>query len=228
MLANERALFRGVVLSALAALLQALVAVAIVGVAAVLLGVTAQKMASATHWVEIAAYFCIAGLGAWLVWRKGADFLAAWRAPLLPASNRFQCQDLALDDLAHPQGCAHCVAPDPARLGADFSWRQGLVTVAAAGARPCSGALLVLVFAFAHGAFSIGVWATFAMAAGTALTTGALASGAVLAKGVMTKVLGAQTRRGEIASRLLEVVAACVVLFLGLSLLVGMAVSGQA
>ncbi len=223
MLANERALRRGLVLSALAALLQALVAIAIVGVAAVLLGATAQKMANATHWVEIAAYVCIAGLGAWLVWRKGGDFLASWRAPRLPASSRFQCADPA-----HAPGCAHCVAPDPSKLGADFSWRQGLATVAAAGARPCSGALLVLVFAFAQGAFSIGVWATFAMAAGTALTTGALASGAVLAKGVMTKILGAQTRRGEIASRLLEVVAACVVLFLGLSLLVGIFVSGQA
>jgi nickel/cobalt exporter len=223
MLANEQALRRGLVLSALAALLQALVAIAIVGVAAVLLGATAQKMANATQWVEAAAYLFIAGLGVSLVWRKGGDFLAAWRAPSLPASSRFQCEDPA-----HSPGCAHCIAPDPAKLGAGFSWRQGAVTVAAAGARPCSGALLVLVFAFARGAFSIGVWATFAMAAGTALTTGALASGAVLAKGMMTKILGAQTRRGEIASRLLEVVAACVVLLLGLSLLVGMVVSSHA
>jgi ABC-type nickel/cobalt efflux system permease component RcnA len=223
MLANEQALRRGLVLSALAALLQALVAIAIVGVAAALLGVTAQKMAHATHWVEVLAYVCIAGLGGWLVWRKGGEFLASWRAPPLPASSRFQCADTA-----HAPGCAHCLAPDPSKLGAGFSWRQGLVTVAAAGARPCSGALLVLVFAFAQGAFSIGVWATFAMAAGTALTTGVLASSAVLAKGLVTRLLGAQTRRGEIASRLLEVLAACVVLFLGLSLLVGLLVSGQA
>ena len=216
MLANEKALRRGLVLSALAALLQALVAIAIVGVAAVLLGVTAQKMAAATHGIEILAFFCIAALGAWLVWRKSAALLAAWRAPRLAVASRFQCVDPD-----HAVGCAHCVAPDPATLGDDFSWRKSLVTVVAAGSRPCSGALLVLVFAAARGAFSTGVWAAFAMAAGTALTTGARAASAVLAKGAMTKVLGAQTRRAEIFARLLEVAAAGVVLFLGLSLLVG-------
>ncbi len=222
MLANERALRRGMALSVLAALLQALVAIAIVGVAAVLLGETAQKMVAATHWVEVVAYLCIAVLGAWLVWRKGAALMVTCRAPRLIKASRFQC-----DDLAHEEGCAHCVAPDPAMLGEDFSWRQGAITVVAAGSRPCSGALLVLVFALAQGAFSIGVWATFAMAAGTALTTSGLAAGAVLAKGVMTKFLGAQTRRSEILSRLLEVAAACVVLFVGLTLLVGMLVSSH-
>jgi nickel/cobalt exporter len=223
MLANEKALKRGLALSALAALLQALVAIAIVGVAAVLLGVTAQKMAAATHGVEIAAYLCVASLGGWLVWRKGAALLAACRAPRLAASSRFQC-----DDPTHAVGCAHCVAPDPATLGDHFSWRSSAATVVAAGSRPCSGALLVLVFAFAQGAFSIGVWATLAMAAGTALTTGALAASAVLAKGAMTKVLGAQSRRAEIFGRLLEFVAAAVVLFLGLSLLAGLFASGSA
>jgi ABC-type nickel/cobalt efflux system permease component RcnA len=226
MLANERALKRGLVLSGLAALLQALVAIGIVGVAAVLLGVTAQKMAAATHWVEIAAYVCIASLGAWLVWRKGAAFLAACRAPRLAASSRFQCDDPAHDE-KRGLACAHCVAPDPATLGDNFSWRSSAVTVVAAGSRPCSGALLVLVFAFAQGAFSIGVWATLAMAAGTALTTGALAASAVLAKGAMTKVLGAQTRGAEIFARALELLAAAVVLFLGLSLLAGLFASGR-
>ncbi len=168
------------------------------------------------------AYVCIAVLGVWLVWRKGAALIAIWRAPRLAAASRFQC-----DDLSHDEGCAHCVAPDPALLGDNFSWRQGAVTVVAAGSRPCSGALLVLVFALAQGGFSIGVWATFAMAAGTALTTGGLAAGAVLAKGVMTKFLGAQTRRSEIFSRLLEVAAACVVLFVGLTLLAGMLISSN-
>ena len=221
MLANEKALKRGLALSALAALLQAVVAIGIVGVAAVLLGVTAQKMAAATHGVEIAAYLCIASLGAWLVWRKGAAFLAACRAPRLAASSRFQC-----DDPTHGLACAHCVAPDPALLGDGFSWRQGAVTVLAAGSRPCSGALLVLVFALAQRAFLTGVWAVFAMAAGTALTTAALAASAVLAKGAMVRVLGVKSRRAEIFGRGLEVAAAGAVAFLGLSLLAGLVATG--
>ena len=225
MLANERALKRGLVLSAFAALLQAVVAIAIVGVAAALLGVTAQKMAGATQWVEAASFACIAGLGAFLVWRKGAAFWAAWRESRIVAvpAGRFSC-----DDSAHEHGpdCGHYHGPDPKQLGDGFSWGQGLATVVAAGSRPCSGAILVLVFAFAQGAFAIGVWATLAMAAGTALTTGALAASAVLAKGAMQKVLGKNTTRAELAGRGLEVLAASAVLFLGLSLFVGMMVSG--
>jgi nickel/cobalt transporter (NicO) family protein len=227
MLANEKALRRGMILSGLSALLQALVAIAIVGMSALLLGATAQKMIAATHSVEVGSYLCITALGLWLVWRKGGGFIAALRAPPLPVAAGFRCDD-GSDDWPHGPDCAHCVAPDPSRLGESFSWRQGVATVIAAGARPCSGALLVLVFAAAQRAFMIGVWAVFAMAAGTALTTAALAASAVLAKGVATKMLGAGRRRAEIFSRLLEVVAACVVLGLGASLLAGLVMTGGA
>ncbi len=227
MLANEKALRRGVVLAALAALLQAIVAIAIVGIASILLGATATKMIAATHTVEVAAYFFIAALGLFLVWRKGAGLYAALRAPPIPLSDRFRCDD-PTQPLSHGPDCAHCVAPDPSRLGGDFSWRQGVATVFAAGSRPCSGALLVLVFAAAQNVFIIGVWATFAMAAGTALTTAALAAGAVLAKNAATRLLGARRRRAEIFGRLVEVAAACVVLGLGVTLLAGLFVSGGA
>ena len=223
MLANEKAFRRGMVLTALSALLQAVVAIAIVGIAALVLGATAQKMTAATHMVEVASYVCITALGLWLVWRKGGDFVAALRAPPLAIASRFRC-----DDGTHAPDCAHCVAADPSRLGEGFSWRQGVMTVVAAGSRPCSGALLVLVFAAAQGAFMIGVWAVFAMAAGTALTTAALAASAVFVKGAATKMLGAGRRRAEVFSRLLEVAAACVVLGLGASLLAGLVVTGGA
>lgn len=223
MLANERALRRGMALSAFAAVLQALVAIAIVGIASIVLDATAQKMVAATHVVEVASYFCIAGFGLWLVWRKGADFVAAWRAPSLPVASRFQC-----DNGSYGPGCLDCVAPDPRLLGENFSWRQGVATVVAAGSRPCSGALLVLVFASSQRAFATGILAVFAMAAGTALTTAALAAGAVLLKGAATKMLGAGQRRAELFGRLLEVAAACAILGLGASLLAGLLASGGA
>jgi nickel/cobalt exporter len=221
MLANEKALRRGMPLAALAALWQAIVAIMIVGVAAALLNVTAAKMTAATHTVETISYVFIAALGSWLVWRKGGAFVAYLRAPRLTVATRFQCADPEHGAGCAPN-CAHSVAPDPALLAAaDFSWRQAAATVLAAGSRPCSGAILVLVFGVAQGAFATGVWATLAMAFGTALTTSGLAASAVLAKGAMTRVLGARSRRADIFGRLVEVAAACVVLFLGLTLLAG-------
>jgi nickel/cobalt exporter len=227
MLANEKALRRGVVLAAFAAMLQAVVAIALVGIASILLGATATKMIAATHAVEVAAYFFIAALGLFLVWRKGAGLYAAVRAPPVPISGRFRC-DEASQPLTHGSDCAHCIAPDPSQLGGDFSWRQGAATIFAAGSRPCSGALLVLVFAAAQNVFAIGVWATFAMGAGTALTTAGLAASAVLAKKAATRLLGGRRRRAELFGRLVEVAAAFVVLGLGVALLAGLVVSGGA
>jgi len=217
MLANERAMKRGIALSFLAAGWQALVAIALDGVASLLLGAPAQTMTAATALVEKTAYALIAGFGAWLLWRKGAALIAALRPP--PPPSRFRCDDGAEP---HPADCPHCIAPDPKILSGELSWRQGAATVLAAGSRPCSGAILVLVFSAALGGFRVGVWATLAMAAGTALTTAGLAAGAVLFKSGMTRLLGGQNRRAEIFGRAVEALAALAVLLLGLSLLAGL------
>ena len=50
---------------------------------------------------------------------------------------------------------------------------------AAVGIRPCTGAILVLVFAIGQGLAWAGVFATFAMALGTAITVSALAAIAI-------------------------------------------------
>ena len=121
----------------------------------------------------------------------------------------------------HGPDCGHFHAPDPATLGDGFSWRDAVSTVVAAGARPCSGAILVLVFALAQGIFLAGVASTVVMALGTATTTAALAATAVLARGVALRLVGSDAGRGALAVRTLELAAALLVLAVGLSLLFG-------
>ena len=57
-----------------------------------------------------------------------------------------------------------------------FSGEKILAVVFSVGVRPCTGAILVLVFALTQGVFWAGVAATFAMAIGTAITVAALAT----------------------------------------------------
>jgi ABC-type nickel/cobalt efflux system permease component RcnA len=142
-------------------------------------------------------------------------------------SGRFVCEACE-DDLAHEHGpdCGHFHMPDPAKLGRDFSWREAGATVVAAGLRPCSGAILVLVFAMWQGIFYAGILATLAMSLGTALTTGALAALAVLAKGTALRLTSAGSTRAVIALRALELIAAVLVCALGLGLLLGIAGAG--
>src|SRR5205807_9533713 len=79
LIANQETWRRGVVLSFASAMLQALVAVAIVGIAAALLGATRQTMCSADRIIEIASYGLIALIGARLMWTKGRGVFANLR-----------------------------------------------------------------------------------------------------------------------------------------------------
>src|SRR5256885_2018372 len=86
LVANEETWKRGVALSFASALLQALVAVAVVGIAAALLGATAGTMNRAVWWIEIVSYGLIALMGARLLWVKGRGFLSEWAAMRAPQS----------------------------------------------------------------------------------------------------------------------------------------------
>jgi nickel/cobalt transporter (NicO) family protein len=239
MMANDSALKRGVALALLAALLQGAVAVAIVGIAAVALGATARRMNEIADVLASASYLGVAAIGAWLVWKKGfalaralrryfgrravlaggALFAGApWRsAPAFAAVGGFRAGDPSAQT-AIDEECGHAHAPDPRTLGADFSWRAALATVAAAGARPCSGALLILVFALAQGLFWVGVAAVFAVSLGTAITTGALACLAVFAKGLAVRFARGEDSRAVVVARACEFAAALAVLAFGLAL----------
>jgi nickel/cobalt transporter (NicO) family protein len=117
--------------------------------------------------------------------------------------------------------CGHMHMPDPAQLNGPFSWRAAAGTVIAAGARPCSGAILVLVFAMAQGLFAAGVAAAFAMAIGTAVATGALAWVAVFAKSAAMRLASGENSRLALVARGFEFAAALAVLTFGVALLLG-------
>jgi nickel/cobalt exporter len=217
-MANERALRRGLAMAGAAALLQACVAVAVVGVLAGLLRVTAMRMTGLVSWVETASFAAVALVGAALLWRKAWFLSARW----VPGALR---HDHAAGEACGP-GCGHVHLPGPDVAAG--STHSALWAVVAAGLRPCSGAIIVLVFALSQGAFALGIAATFAMAVGTALTTGALAALAVLAKGTALRLAAGRGEGGAVALGLFEVLAAAFVLAFGLALVAGLWASGAA
>ena len=66
--------------------------------------------------------------------------------------------------------------PDAKAVEASRGLASTLALVFSAGARPCTGALLVLVLALGQGLFWQGAAAAYAMGAGTAFTVGVLAA----------------------------------------------------
>ena len=115
--------------------------------------------------------------------------------------------------------CGHSHAPDPALLTADrFDWRAAWSAVAAVGIRPCSGALIVLSFAFLNGLWAGGILSVIAMAVGTAITVSMLATIAVTAKNWAVAFAG-DGRSGNRLHTAIEIGGASLVLILGLVLL---------
>ncbi|MEO8667484.1 MAG: nickel/cobalt transporter [Bauldia sp.] len=239
LLASGDSVRRGIALSFLAAAVQAASAIIIVAIGAIVLKISATAMTFATDWIEIVSYGAIALFGAFLLWSKirGDHHHHHHHVPSADPAGHTHDHDrhelsAAHDhhDHAHDHGDDHALhghahhghdhgpvlASKPAASWLARPW----AAVLSVGVRPCSGALIILVFALSQGLFAAGVAATLVMGMGTGLTVAALATLAVSARGVALKLAGTD---GAVAvlGRGIEIAGAAAVLLLGLLLLGG-------
>ena len=121
----------------------------------------------------------------------------------------------------HDEHCGHSHGPTPSELAGPGGWRRGFAAILTVGIRPCSGAILVLVFALAQGLFWAGVAATFLMGLGTAITVAAIAVIAVSAKEIAQRLSAGRDGGGALFMRGVEFGAAGLVLLFGVGLLFG-------
>jgi ABC-type nickel/cobalt efflux system permease component RcnA len=206
-LSSGESVRHGVAVSFAAAFVQALTAIAVVTVAAIIFRVTAQSMTRATEWIEIASYALIALVGGWLLWSK-----------ILGRGHHHHHHHSGHD---HRHGDHDHAHPPARKPGLAAAWSA----ILAVGIRPCTGAIIILVFALAQGLFLVGVASTFVMALGTGLTVAVLAGLAVSAKGLALRLAGAESALAGGILRTIEIAAALAVLLFGL-LLLGGALSG--
>jgi nickel/cobalt exporter len=230
LVANNETWRRGIVLSFASAILQALSAIAIVGVVAALLGATAKAMGNTVRVIEVVSYALILLIGLRLLWVKGSAFLRALRLKEGPHAHdrthdhghgHHHHHDHHHDHGHDASAWSHGHAPEPSELAGAHWLRRGLTAIVAVGLRPCSGAIIVLVFALAQGLFWIGVASTFVMGLGTAITVAAIATLAVAARELAGRLAKAKPGFGVIMLRGLETAAALVIVLFGAALLTG-------
>jgi nickel/cobalt transporter (NicO) family protein len=192
--ANEETMRRGVIISFIAAGLQALSAVILVGVLLIALGATGLQVNAWSNQLETISYAMIALVGLYLLAGQIRGVWRRWQedAPVTVIEARdghgghhhhahdhhhtHESHDHDDHHHLHASGepCDHMV--DARQLAGPISWRKMMAVVFSVGIRPCTGAILVLVFALTQGLFWAGVAATFAMALGTAITVAVLAT----------------------------------------------------
>ena len=219
--ANEETVRRGVIISFIAAGLQALTAVALVSLLLFGLNASGLQVNAWSNQLESLSYAMIALVGLYLLSTQLIRLLRRWReiptAQAAPNSAAHRHDDHHHHDHAHDhhvhdhhgdhhhdhhdahhghhhapgEACDHIV--DARELAGPFSWRKVMAVVFSVGIRPCTGAILVLVFAVTQGLFWAGVAATFAMALGTAITVAALATLALGSRELALKLGGANS-----------------------------------
>ncbi len=223
LLVSRQTVKRGVTIALAAALMQGLVAISVVLIVAVVLRATAVEMTHATDWFEIMSYALVAAVGAWLLWSKTIGH------------GHGHAHDDHHDDHhdhdghhhhGHRDGetcstCGHSHAPDPRLLNKPLTVSRAWAAILAVGIRPCSGAIIVLVFALSQQLLLAGISSVLAMSLGTFITVSSLAVLAVTAKDVALRFVGFESGVAERIMRLVEIGGALLVLLLGLTLLGG-------
>ncbi len=249
-LANEQTVRRGIALSFLAAAFQGLSALVIVGILVLALSATGMTMKSTEAWLQTVSWGFVALVGAWLLYTQlkaawprpaaagnhGHAHDHAHGHGHHDGHHHGHHHDHHHHAHDHNHGhahhdhvhaadgscCSHAHMPDPSQLQGPWSWRQALAIALAVGIRPCTGAILVLVFAISQGLMWAGVFATFAMAIGTAITVSALAALAVGSRELAMRLGGgAESVWGARVRTAAGIGGAGLVLGLGLVLMVG-------
>ncbi|MEO9166834.1 MAG: nickel/cobalt transporter, partial [Aestuariivirga sp.] len=190
LLATETQLRRGILVAFMSAMLQAFVAVALVSALLLLVTGAAAAAKDMVGWLEVGSFAMIAAVGAYVLW--GGLKVFPWkRAPSthdhrfeiinpLPA-NHSHTHDHD-DDHVHGPDCGHVHAPNAKEVDGDWSWKRAATLSMAVGLRPCTGAILVLLFSYSLGIYWAGVVSTFVMGFGTFLTVSAVAALSVYSK----------------------------------------------
>lgn len=297
-LANERTVKRGIMLSFLAAFIQALSAVAIVGILAIALRATSLEIKAAEAWIETVSWGFVALIGIWLLYGQLSKIFAARRASPAPAeahAHGAACGHSHAHDAGHDHGhahahahahahhggcgcghahhhghdhshghthdhdhdhhhahdhgsghahavthgaaphaapaephvhaadgscCGHAHMPDPSQLEGKLSWRKALAIALSVGIRPCTGAILIMIFAMSQGLLIAGIFATFAMALGTAITVSTLAALAVGSRELATRLAGGESRLAGAVSTGAGLLGSALVFLMGASFFV--------
>lgn len=149
-------------------LLQGLVAILLVVVVLSLLALPARQLHLSGYWLEKGSYLLVGVLGLLLCWRALKRLRQLLHAPKFRA---FTPHHIHHDNC----GCGHQHLPTQTQLQNGGDWRARLMIVLSMGMRPCSGAIMVLLFSKVIGVFAWGVASALAMAAGTSLTISGLA-----------------------------------------------------
>lgn len=217
--ANRAAAAQGITMSALIGLFQALSAIVFVGAFALLFKMSQTETVRSVLYVEAASYALIAGVGLWIAWGgvvgRGCTHN---HGPVLAPGGHAHDHKHAHGHAHHHHdhhGRAHHHHDRAAPAPSNASFVSMLPVALASGIRPCTGAILVLLFTLSQGIFEIGVLATFVMSLGTFIVVAAIGLIAIYARRAAGRAGGGSERLANAAQRAIGLVGGLIVFGFG-------------
>lgn len=188
LLTQSEKLQKSVALAAASALVQGIVAIFLVYGLFYLFGLVSRDMKLAIAWSERLAFVLIIAIGLMLIWRamRGFGWFGAKREHTHDHHDHHTDGSIC-------ETCGHAHTPTSDQIDQASDLRSTVGVILSIGLRPCSGAVLVLVFARFTGIPWAGVMSVLAISLGTALTVSAIAVVSVQARKLALSLAGSGT-----------------------------------
>lgn len=187
----------GLAACGLSALVQAGTAIGAVSLLAGALSLAPRDVMAQAAWLEVGSYGLITVMGLVMGWQV----------------------------LRGRHSCGHAQCSHDYHHHEDEGNHTLFGMAAAVGFRPCSGAILILLFTLANNLFWLGILATLAMASGVALTVSGIGLSALGLNRLLDRG-AAYSRHAESIRKALALAGAATITLLGVTLLLGIAQGG--
>lgn len=233
------------VLTVVSALLQALVAILLVSVLIWGFNASMRVVNDKANMFVLLSFALVAAVGALICWKALRNIYKTIRKPklkvkaitVLPTSGQspLTMQASTLNSIsiqkpiAHTHhadcGCGHQHVADAEAINKASTLREYAGIIVTIGVRPCTGAVMVLLFANVVGLYWMGVLSALAMAAGTALTTSLIAIMTLTGKHLVKRYLSVGNQIGNdtwrVAGHYLQLFGGMLLIVIGTLLLNG-------
>ncbi len=219
---------QGISLSFLGSILQSLIAIGIVSLFALVLNISLSRINNHEWLLELVSYGLVALLGAVILgkalWQKRR--ISKRKSPQLNSDSYQFISDnkpaFSLSNTALPieEHAPNCNCQHHVEIDTEAGWKEKFLLVFAMGFRPCSGALIVLVYAHLIGVYWFGIAAVLAMGVGTGMAVALIAFLVVHCRQWLTRNIGS-TQQGSTfdGTFWLKIIGGGILLALGVSLL---------
>lgn len=227
LLATESQLRRGLLVAFMSAVVQAFTAILIVTSLYFLVASVSTAAKDVAGFLETGSFALIAVMGGYLLWTGLQPFFTAAKRGAAAISPQMQSDHhfVIINQHTHNHDadcdCGHAHVPAAKDVSANLTLSKAFSLAFAVGIRPCTGALLVLVFANSIGIYWAGVASTFAMAFGTFITVSCVAALAVYSKKLAERWAKKDARWLGMLTTGLRLTAGTGILLFGLILMIG-------